>query len=47
MRNRIAHGYFELDADIVLDAVKNGVPPLREAIIKAVEIAKGMQSSQD
>lgn len=47
MRNRIAHGYFELDADIVLDAVKNGVPPLREAIIKAIEIAKGMQSSQD
>lgn len=40
MRNRIAHGYFELDADIVLDAVKNDIPPLQDAILKAIEIAK-------
>lgn len=40
MRNRIAHGYFELDADIVLDAVKNGIPPLQDAILKAVNRAK-------
>lgn len=40
MRNRIAHGYFELDADILLDAVKNGIPPLREAILQAIEIAQ-------
>lgn len=39
MRNRIAHGYFELDADIVLDAVKNGIPPLLDAVMKALEIA--------
>lgn len=38
MRNRIAHGYFELDADIVLDTVKNGVPTLKSAILKAIEI---------
>lgn len=38
MRNRIAHGYFELDADIVLDAVKSGVPPLQNAILKAMEL---------
>lgn len=43
MRNRIAHGYFELDADIVLDAVKNGVPPLYDAILRAIEIAKEQQ----
>lgn len=42
MRNRIAHGYFELDADIVLDAIKNGVPPLSEAILKAIAIAKDL-----
>ncbi len=40
MRNRIAHGYFELDADIVLDAVKNGIPPLKDAILKAIAIIK-------
>lgn len=28
MRNHIAHGYFELDADIVFEAVKNDIPPL-------------------
>ena len=36
--NRIAHGYFELDADIVLDAIKNGIPALRNAIHKAITI---------
>ena len=40
MRNRIAHGYFELDAEIVLDAVKTGIPPLRDAIIEAINIVK-------
>lgn len=38
MRNHIAHGYFELDADIVFDAVHNDVPPLSKAIRKAIEI---------
>ncbi|MDE6394865.1 MAG: DUF86 domain-containing protein [Duncaniella sp.] len=36
MRNRIAHGYFELDADIVYEAVKNDIPPLYEIIMKAI-----------
>lgn len=40
MRNRIAHGYFELDADIVLDAVKTGIPPLQDAITKAINIVE-------
>lgn len=43
LRNRIAHGYFELDADIVLDAIKNAVPPLSEAILKAIAIAKDLE----
>lgn len=38
MRNHIAHGYFELDADIVFEAVKNAIPPLKEIIQKAEQI---------
>lgn len=38
MRNRIAHGYFELDAEIILDAIKTGMPPLQDAIIKAMNL---------
>lgn len=40
MRNHIVHGYFDLDADIVFDAIKSGIPPLHEAIIKAVDLCK-------
>ncbi len=40
MRNRIAHGYFELDADLVLEAIKTGIPPLKEAIAEAIKIIK-------
>lgn len=40
LRNRLAHGYFELDAELVLDAVRNGIPPLQTAIIRAIEICK-------
>ena len=32
MRDRIAHGYFEIDIDIVFDALKNDIPPLFEVI---------------
>ena len=32
MRDRIAHGYFEIDIDIVYDALKNDIPPLLEVI---------------
>lgn len=39
MRNR-AHGYFELDADIVYEAVKNDIPPLYETIMKAKELIR-------
>jgi uncharacterized protein with HEPN domain len=28
MRNRIAHAYFEIDIDVVFDALKNDIPPL-------------------
>jgi len=33
MRDRIAHGYFEIDVDVVFDTLKNDIPPLL-AVIK-------------
>lgn len=36
MRNHIAHGYFELDADVIFEAVKYDIPPLAEIIRKAI-----------
>ncbi len=44
MRNHIAHGYFELDADIVFEAVKNDIPPLKETIRESLELLKGISS---
>ena len=32
MRNRIAHGYFEIDIDIIFDVLKNDIPPLLKVI---------------
>ncbi len=32
IRNHIAHGYFDIDGDIVFDVVKNNLQPLNEAI---------------
>ena len=36
MRNHIAHGYFELDADLVFEAVKEEIPVLDRTIAKAI-----------
>ena len=32
MRDKIAHGYFEIDADVVFDTLKNDIPPLLTVI---------------
>ena len=32
MRDRIAHGYFNIDIDIIFDALKNDIPPLLEVL---------------
>lgn len=42
MRNHICHGYFELDADVVFDAVKNDIPVLQEAIQRAIKLLLSM-----
>ncbi|MDE6078791.1 MAG: DUF86 domain-containing protein [Duncaniella sp.] len=36
MRNHIAHGYFELDADLIFEAVKTEIPVLERTIAKAI-----------
>lgn len=38
MRNHIAHGYFELDADLIFETVSNDVPSLLPYIEKAIEL---------
>lgn len=40
MRNHIAHGYFELDAEIVFEAVKNDAAPLLEAVKSAIALLR-------
>lgn len=37
MRNRIAHGYFEINSDFVWDVIKNDLAPLQEAIDYLIE----------
>ncbi len=32
LRDHIAHGYFDLDAEIILDVVKNEIPPLQQTL---------------
>lgn len=33
IRNHIAHGYFDIDAELIFDIVSNDLAPLRQAII--------------
>ena len=39
MRNRIAHGYFEIDLDVVWDTVKTALPQLLEQLPAIREIS--------
>jgi uncharacterized protein with HEPN domain len=32
IRNRMAHGYFQIDIDIIFDTLKNDIPPLLKVI---------------
>ena len=40
MRNHIAHGYFELDAFLVYDAIVNDFPKLQTIIRNAINLLK-------
>jgi uncharacterized protein with HEPN domain len=37
LRDHIAHGYFNLDADIIFDVAINEIPTLRERLINISE----------
>ncbi|MDR0799580.1 MAG: DUF86 domain-containing protein [Dysgonamonadaceae bacterium] len=37
MRNRIAHGYFEIDVDLIFETLKKDIPPLLD-VIKLIKI---------
>ena len=34
LRDHIAHGYFNLDADIIFDVVKTEIPPLQKTLVE-------------
>ena len=40
MRNHIAHGYFELDADLIFEAVSSDIPYLRNTIATAIQLLR-------
>ncbi len=40
MRNHIAHGYFNLDADLVFEAVSQDIPPLHHILSKAINLIR-------
>lgn len=37
MRNHIAHGYFELDADLIFETIKNDIPQLQSTILDVAD----------
>ena len=38
MRNRIFHGYFDLNPESVFDVIKNDIVPLHNVIIKSISL---------
>jgi uncharacterized protein with HEPN domain len=44
MRNRLIHGYFDIDLDIVWDTVCNDLPPLIQKLDGIVSREKGERS---
>ena len=40
MRNHIAHGYFELDAEMVFDAIAYDIPPLYTTIKSSIRLCR-------
>ena len=38
MRNRLIHGYFDVDLDLVWDTVRHDLPPLASQLQKLLEI---------
>ena len=47
MRNHIAHGYFELDADLVYESIDLEFPELLNTISKAIEIVNELEKKKN
>ena len=47
MRNHIAHGYFELDAELVYESIDLEFPELLNSITKAINIVNQLGSSEE
>lgn len=41
LRNRIVHGYFDIDIDVIAMVIKDDLPPLLEATDALIAIVKG------
>jgi uncharacterized protein with HEPN domain len=37
MRDRLIHGYFAVDYELVWDVIENKMPALREQLLKAID----------
>lgn len=46
MRNRIAHGYFEIDLDLVWDTVRTALPPLKHQLGELLKAQGGLAKAQ-
>lgn len=44
MRNHIAHGYFDIDAEVVFQTVKKNLQPLQEAVCFFIDYLKSNKS---
>lgn len=47
MRDIIAHHYFDLDAEIVYDVIKNDLPKLKDVLQQIINELNSTQSSVD
>ena len=47
MRDRISHGYFELDTEYIDDILKNDLDPLLDAMTFLIDKMKGDDGSWD
>lgn len=45
LRNRIAHGYFDIDTDIISEIINNDLNPLLEATNYFIEVLENKQTN--
>jgi uncharacterized protein with HEPN domain len=45
MRNRVTHGYFDIDLDVVWNTIMNDLPTLERAIVRWLPPSEDLESS--